>query len=322
MYKFLITYICIIIGAVGLLWGINQILFSTGDQQAVVKVVIEQNQGVSHIADALLEKELIHSRLLFLLYSYVSGSYSKYQPGVYAVAPSSSLREIIKLLIGGPKDVTVTIIPGMTLREIDEMLAQNGVIATGTLLKTAPSTFKDTIRSLKNAKTLEGFLMPDTYRFKGSSDVEEVIETILANFKKENNSLSYQTLIKASLIEKEVPQDDDRVIVAGIIEKRLAMGMPLQIDATVRYWACGERFTNCGSFRRSDFSTDSPYNTYIYKGLPPAPICNPSQSAIDAARSPKASPFLYYLSDPQTSKTIFSKTLEEHNKNRALYLGL
>lgn len=322
MSKFLIAYILIIVSAVGLLWGVNQILFSTGDQQAVVKLVIEKNQSVLHIAKKLLNEGVVRSRTLFLFYSYISGSYAKYQPGTYVISPELSLRDVVRLLITGPQDVTATIIPGMTLKEIDEMLTRRGIIKKGSIETFSTAELINNFSFIKNAKTLEGFLMPDTYRFKPSSEAYEVANILLSNFAKENRELSYETLIKASLIEKEVIDQMDRVLVAGVIERRLAIGMPLQIDATVRYAACDKRFTECGVFKRSDFSIDSPYNTYTHKGLPPAPICNPSQSAIDAARNPKKSDFLYYLSKRETGETVFSKTLQEHNKNRELYLGL
>jgi UPF0755 protein len=107
--------------------------------------------------------------------------------------------------------------------------------------------------------------------------------------------------------------------VAGIIEKRLKIGMPVQIDATILYNKCSGRFSGCSLLVKSDFKKDSPYNTYTRLGLTP-PISNPSLDAIKAAIEKKDSGYWFYLSDPKTKKTIFSENLEKHNINRAKYL--
>ena len=120
-----------------------------------------------------------------------------------------------------------------------------------------------------------------------------------------------------------MPDQNDQEIVAGIILKRLAEGIPLDIDATVCYAKLLGRPTSTAqacSLSPLDFKIESPYNTYLYKGLPPGPIGNPGTSAITAALHPQSSPYLYYLSDPATGKTIFAKTLDEQNQNRVKYL--
>ena len=181
---------------------------------------------------------------------------------------------------------------------------------------------------LNSAKNLEGFLMPDTYKFFQSSSPETVAEVFLDNFQKKTEPLwsnqndIYRTIIIASLVEKEVPLPDDKRIVAGIIFKRLSVGMPLQIDASVVYGVCQGKFLDCSPLTAADFKRDFPYNTYLYKGLPPGPIANPSLESIKVVLSPQKSSYWYYLSDPSTKKTVFSKTLEEHGENRARYLGL
>jgi UPF0755 protein len=121
-------------------------------------------------------------------------------------------------------------------------------------------------------------------------------------------------------LEKEVPDFEEQKIAAGIFLKRMDVGMALQADATVIYAKCSGKFAGCASLTRLDFKIDSPYNTYFYAGLPPAPISNPSAKTIEAASKAEKSDYWYYLSDPETQKTIFSKTLEEHNDNRASYL--
>ena len=121
---------------------------------------------------------------------------------------------------------------------------------------------------------------------------------------------------KVSLLEKEMRTLQDKKIVSGILWKRLAINMPLQLDATINY------ITN-----RSDPSVaikhtkiDSPYNTYLRAGLPPGPISSPNKEAINAVLNATPSPYWFYLSDPKTGKTIFSETLDEQSANRRIYL--
>ncbi len=131
----------------------------------------------------------------------------------------------------------------------------------------------------------------------------------------------YQIITMASLIEKEVTSESDRALVSGILWKRLSLGIPLQVDATINYIK-KERGTSSPSGKISilDTKIESLYNTYKYAGLPKGPIDNPGISAIKAAIHPKESPYLYYLSAPD-GKTIFSKTLGEHNAAKAKYLN-
>lgn len=136
----------------------------------------------------------------------------------------------------------------------------------------------------------------------------------------ENNPGLLKTVNLASLLEKEIPDYSERQIAAGILLKRLKAGMPLQVDAALVYIKCGGKFLNCPALKEEDYKIDLPYNTYLYGGLPKGPICNPGLGAIKAVLSPQQSDYWYYLSDPKTKKTIFSKTLDEHNRNRTKYL--
>jgi UPF0755 protein len=120
-------------------------------------------------------------------------------------------------------------------------------------------------------------------------------------------------------LEKELTNDQDKRIASGILWKRLAQQMKLQVDATVCY-AKSQEFINCQNLTLKDLAINSPYNTYRFKGLPPGPICNPGLSSLLAAFSPEESDYWYYLTDPQTKRAVFSKTLEEHNKAIRKYL--
>ena len=133
------------------------------------------------------------------------------------------------------------------------------------------------------------------------------------NFQKKAGDVGQDTVIVASLIEKEVPDSNDRKIVSGILWKRLEIGMALQVDAVFPY------ITGKREVLLDDLKIDSLYNTYLYKGLPPGPIANPGLDAIDAARNPKETPYLYYFSG-QDGNTHFAKTFAEHLRNKEKYL--
>lgn len=208
--------------------------------------------------------------------------------------------------------VTVTIPPGATVADINSELKTKGVFDKGEL-----------------PQNLEGYLFPDTYEFFAPSSPEVVFQKFMDAFN--TNAAPYFTgsrsfkdvLTVASLIEREVPSDgSDRARVSGIIWKRLLNGMPLQIDATLCY-AKELRIqgdVSCYPLKPADFADSSGYNTYRYTGLPPTPIGNPGADAIRAAVNPTSSLDWFFLSDPKTKKTIFAKTLDEHNRNIVKYL--
>jgi UPF0755 protein len=205
--------------------------------------------------------------------------------------------------------VTVTIPEGSTVSDINRILSDAGVLQGEEL-----------------NQDLEGYLFPDTYEFFIPSGISVIEAKFKENFDKKIDDLSLGDISEeklaniitiASLVEKEVPNPNDRGIVAGIIEKRLAHNMLLQIDASI----CYIKESPCLPITEEDKNIDSPYNTYKYIGLPPGPIDNPGIEAIEAAVNPIQTSYWYYISDPETGETIFSKTLDEQNNNIVKYLG-
>jgi UPF0755 protein len=183
----------------------------------------------------------------------------------------------------------------------------------------------DFLQDKPENESIEGYLFPDTYQIAKGESCEEMLNTMLSNFDKKltlnlrteikNQRKSiFDVVIMASLIEKEVRTFDDKKIVSGILWKRMAVGMPLQLDATINY-ITGK---SDPSATIKDTKIDSPYNTYKYKGLPKGPISNPGINSIIAAIYPSQTDYWYYLAD---GRTIFSKTLEEHNAAAKMYLG-
>lgn len=204
-----------------------------------------------------------------------------------------------------PNDIQVTIPEGTNVADIERIILFSGIVLTDSLLK--------------DGLMLEGYLFPDTYRFEKTSSASDII----SRMKKEYPDR--RQLIIASILEKEVQTESDMRIVAGIIEKRLQAGMALQLDATVAYGACLSKMlvgTYCDVSEVNivdNIKRDSAYNTYTRAGLPQGPISNPGVVALRAAANPGESPYWYYLS-AKDGTTIFSRTLEEHNRARAQYL--
>lgn len=210
------------------------------------------------------------------------------------------------------REVVVAIPEGYSVSKIGETFERLGIFSKEDFIKTAQKE--------------EGYLFPDTYRFYKNAKPEDVILKMKENFNKkitkeilEEIKLSKRSLgqiiIMASLLEEEVGFMEDRKIVAGILWKRLDLGIGLGVDAALTY-VLGK---TSGELTVADLKLDSPYNTYRYRGLPPAPISNPGLDAILAALRPAPSPYFYYLTG-KDGKARYAKTLDEHALNKFKYL--
>ncbi len=174
-------------------------------------------------------------------------------------------------------------------------------------------------------KEFEGYLFPDTYFFLINDTPEKVVAKMNENLKNKTADLEdaiakskrsfHQILTMASLIEKEAANPEDRRIISGVLWKRFDQKMPLQVDAAFVY-ALGK---NTYELTTADLKIDSPYNTYIHRGLPPTPIDNPGLDAIQAAIFPEKTPYWYYLSD-KSGNIYYSKTFAEHVQKKNQYL--
>ncbi|OGY99166.1 MAG: hypothetical protein A3G64_00450 [Candidatus Liptonbacteria bacterium RIFCSPLOWO2_12_FULL_60_15] len=304
------------IASVAMLFGAALVfaqLRPVGGTAAERPFVVQPGEGARSIAERLEGAGIIRSRTAFMLFGAFSGAVRTLKPGQYELSPSMSALVILSSLReGANREVAVTIPEGVTVREIDGIMAEAGVTPRGRIIEIA------------EARKLEGRLFPDTYRFFVPSEPEDVIARLTLTHEQKalpilllEPARAYENLILASLIEKEVPDSEERRIVSGILRKRLKAGMALQVDASICYVKKGP----CHPVTANDLTQDSPYNTYRYKGLPPGPISNPGTDALRAALDPIASPYWFYLSDPKTQKTVFAKTLDEHRQNRVKYLN-
>lgn len=286
---------------------------------APVVFEVQQGEGFVEIMRGLGGAGLVRSAFATEVFAGFTGRAFRIQPGLYRLNAAMSAPEIIDALAqGSGREVSVTVPEGMNLYQIDTLLSAALVIRSGEL------------ENYPGAGSIEGKLFPDTYRFFVGSDVKDVIKRMTDTFAEKAAPLLAADkknidadLTLASIVDKEVPDPVEQQIVAGILKKRLAAGMPLQVDASVCYaklMAHPDSGTGCYPLSSLDFKLDSPYNTYLYKGLPPGPIGNPGISAISAVLHPKSSPYWFYLSDPRTGKTIFAKTLDEQTQNKVKYL--
>ena len=306
---------------------------------------VKKRESIFDIAKHLEEEGFIKNKYLFVCLTILRGKERQLKAGKYILSPSMTLQEILDILSKGKTPIVkITIPEGWNLKEIAQYLEEKGLCQKEEFFeivgwqgvdyskeKNLPQAqdFSNKFPFLKDKPknvSLEGYLFPDTYFVKKTATCQEIVKMFLENFSKKltpdlqeeikkQKKTVFEIVTMASLLEKEVKTKEDKEIVAGILWKRLKAGIPLQVDATIAY-ITGRKTTK---ITFEELQIDSPYNTYKYSGLPLGPISNPGMESILAAIYSKQSNYWYYLSTPE-GKTIFSKTLSEHNKNRAKYL--
>lgn len=338
------AYIIFLVIAIALFIFIAQGIYFPADKEAASKsIIIEKGQGGKEIARVLEKEGIVKWAPFFRIYLLTMGEQENLKAGEYSLSPSMTISEIVEKMVKGEVlKKKVTIIEGWNLRDLGWHLEEKGIAQAEELFELAgfPATDYSEVKDLPSPKGfdfpflsekpdsvgLEGYLFPDTYEILPGEGVEDFVLRVLDNFdkkvyteiKEEVNSREgtlFEILTMASLIEKEVRGEEDKRIVSGILWKRLDIGMPLQVDATIGY-ITGKKTTKIS---KNETEIDSPFNTYRYKGLPLGPICNPGLESIKAALNPKESSYWYYLSTPE-GETIFSNTLQEHNRAKARYL--
>ncbi len=326
------------------IWGVyynyqNKVYKNKKNSQGFVSFTISQGESVQDIANNLLVNGLIDSVLFFKIYIWQTDSSSQLQAGVYELDKSISISKIVNKFIKGKTvsdEQEIKILEGWTIKDINDYLMKNNIINDNIFQKKASQAVNNWefsfakfsfLQQIPRGFDLEGYLFPDTYRIFKQASAEDVIKKMLDNFNKKITPVLYAEIEKqhktipeiitmASIIEKEVRDKNDMAIVAGILYKRLSLGMRLEVDSTVNYATGASR----ASVTWQDLQIDSPFNTYQHSGLPPGPICNPGIEAIKAAIYPQTSDYLFYLNRQDTGETIFSKTFSEHIRNKNKYL--
>ncbi len=303
-------------------------------------VAIKRGMPLRKISAMLEQEGIIRNKECFILMTTLLGKKEEIKAGEYALSTDMLPFEVLQVLVKGQvKRHLVTIPEGLTLSQIGQLLEDLGFVEKNDFLQQAssPSVIgslglpffysQQALITLKKGRAplLEGFLFPDTYHLIKEMHPEEIIRVMVNQFIKIFNDdwmgkatdleiTPLEALILASIIEKESSIPDERPIISGVFHNRLKKKMPLQSDPAVIYGI--DPFD--GNLTKEHLLTPTPYNTYLYVGLPPTPICNPGRESIRAALHPASVPYLYFVSKNDGSHH-FSVNLEEHQKAVAKY---
>jgi UPF0755 protein len=294
---------------------------------------VHKGESVNRISHRLQENNLIHSSLLFRLISKVRQTEKDIKAGKYRIEESSSTVRIHDLLVSGRQILKkVTIPEGWTFDEIAVRLEEENIVDGEQFRKVCTS--EDFLASMNiPAPSVEGYLFPDTYYFSQNVGAKSVathlietmmdtIETIEPEYKQMTSRELHQKVIVASIVEREYRLEEEAPIIASVFYNRLHADMGLDSCATIEYIITEIQDKPHPSYLTyEDLKIESPYNTYLYAGLPPGAICNPGKTALEAAFHPADTDYWYFvLKNPQSGRHHFSEDISEHNRARRLYL--
>ena len=287
-------------------------------------VLLRPGWSARHIALTLQREGIIRSAPAFLALNYAVGQ-GKLKAGEYKFdvpATASEVRD--RLLRGDVYARTVAVPEGYNLYDIAAVVEQAGLGTAADFIAVANHDVS-LIRDLDpQAKSLEGYLFPDTYQFSRIDTPHDIAAAMVRRFLQAAQKIGllgnpdiHRIVTMASIVEKETAAPEERPLVAGVYYNRLDKNMLLGADPTVIYAALiSGRYR--GTIYQSDLQFDSPYNTYKFPGLPPGPIANPGAASLQAALHPRQSEFLYFVSD-NGGHHRFSRNAAEHDKNVAAY---
>ncbi|MEK7548496.1 MAG: endolytic transglycosylase MltG [Patescibacteria group bacterium] len=264
---------------------------SNGEKQ---DVVIAAGESRADISKRLAKAGIIRSSFGFFLYSKLSRA--TVLPGTYELSPSQSASSIVEAIsLGRFKVVKITLIEGWRVSQMAEYLTEEKKLAN------LPDF-------AHKAQEFEGYLFPDTYEVKVDVDSDSLIKLLRSNFQAKTDQLAVipETVILASIVEREAKSDSERPQIAQVYLNRQKIGMRLEADPTVQYAKGSWAAITVADYR----SVISPYNTYLNDGLPPTPICSPGLKSIEAVLGPANHDYLYFFH--AKGQTFFSKSLAEH----------
>ncbi|MCX7831288.1 MAG: endolytic transglycosylase MltG [Actinobacteria bacterium] len=329
--------ILVLIAIVGFILAALPVLFNENGKSGRGKEkIIEVKQGMSfyELSEILEKEKVVSSAFILRKKAEKDGIDRMLSPGRYRFFENSSYEDVLLTIKKGPivEQVKITIPEGFTNRQVAERLSL--------VLKRDSREILNYLNSSKNefvsrypfllevpGNSLEGLLFPDTYYLKPQESEREAVIKMLENFEKKALEVGlisqdgkpvkgfYEKLIIASIVEKEAKVDEERPIIASVFYNRLKKGMKLQSCATVEY-ALG--FSK-PSLTNEDLKIESPYNTYLYEGLPPGPICNPGKESLNAAMNPASTDFIYFVLKDESGRHYFAETYSEFLKAKARY---
>lgn len=327
----LVVIIALIAGA-GKLYNNMAVRAVNPNSKQDIIVEIPDGSSAKSIAKILKDKNLIRNKRVFVNQVENTGKAEKILAGKYKLSQNMDNKTIADKLVNGKiyqDGKKVTIPEGSLSSEIVDILVKNnlGDRDKFTKLFKSPDEFSSKFKFLKNSKitTLEGFLYPETYYIKKGASEKEIFTNMISEFEKNYNKYArddaqknkydfYDTVIMASIVEKEAVNDSDRDIIAGIFYNRLDKNMRLQSDAVLQYGLPERK----GRVLFKDLKVKSPYNLYLNNGLPPTPVASPGIKSLKAAANPKKTDYLYFVTNKDGTNS-YSKTFKEHKQSADKY---
>lgn len=329
-----VALVVVVVASVGV-W-FREALRPVGLGASEKRFEVKAGDTVAAVAERLKAMGLIRSSAAFMWYARLRGD-KAILAGTYELSASESTPEIYRQMTSGetvPNVVNVTIPPGYDMVDIAARLAQDGVCGQAAFLKAAQAddyhqAFLKQLAGRRDVRyRLEGYLFPDTYQFYRNENPVDVVNEMLNDFAarvltpaneaamRADKLTLNEVVTEASLVENEAEVASERPLIASVIDNRLKLGMPLQIDATVDY-AIGHHLTVVTDADILD--ARNRYNTYLYGGLPPGPICSPSLASIEAVLHPAHTKYLYYVAKGNgTGEHYFAETYSQQLHNEAL----
>lgn len=326
--RFLITLFLVAVLAVGgfIAWQ----MYLPVAPPAQTFVMLRPGFSTRHIAAELKKAGIIRSELAFRLW-HATHPKPTLKAGEYLFERQATLPQVYSRIAHGDIYFHVVTVPeGYTMFDIANAIEQAKLGSAADFLRIARTQTQLVSDIAPNARSLEGYLFPNTYQFTRTQTLEDMAAAMVHQFRQVAQQIGLapttaagsgldvnKIVTMASIVEKETAAPEERARVASVYYNRLSRRMALDADPSVIY---GELLqgTYTGALHHADMSTDSPYNTYRFPGLPPGPIGNPGRSSLEAALHPEDTKLLYFVSDGNGHHR-FSSTLDEHNRNVAAY---
>jgi len=281
-------------------------------------IMVAKGTSFHHVSELLEKNHIISSAGLFRLWAKYQGQASKMKAGEFYFAGTMNMPDVLEQLVQGKVvEHRVTIPEGLRTVAVLQILAKQTHIPF--------QQWQTSLDQLLPRKQQEGYLLPETYSYRLPVQPKLILQSML---KAQSNILHdlpkeerEKVRIMASVVEKETALNDERPWVAAVIRNRLRLNMPLQMDPTVIYGIWKRDGVFSGNIHRKDLHTDTPWNSYTRKGLPPTPICNPSTASLRAAMHPADVNYLYFVANG-TGGHAFAATLAEHQRNVRAWVRL
>jgi UPF0755 protein len=285
-------------------------------------VLLHPGYSTRRIAHELKSAGVIRSTDAFILWHYLHRSRSL-KAGEYLFEKDASMIEVHRWLVHGDVYVHTVVIPeGYNIFEVAQAIQDAGLGSSQDFLNVATTDTALISDLAPEAKTLEGYLFPDTYEFTRTQSMEEMAAAMVKQFRQVAHEIGLtadveKTVTLSSIIEKETAVPDERPTVASVYYNRMEKRIPLQADPSVIYAELLQgRYS--GALHHADMEFKSAYNTYTHSGLPPGPIDNPGRTSLEAAMHPANTDYFYFVSNGNGHHR-FAHSLEEHNRNVAAY---